>query len=484
MKIMWVRVPPSALIKRFFMHTKLLVIGAGPGGYTAAFLAADLGLNVTLIDNEVNPGGTCLYRGCIPYKSLLHCAKILNDSKSANEIGITFQEPDVDLGKIVAWKNSVIERLTNGLGQLVKTRKINYIQGKASFIDTNTAEIIYTDNSKQTINFENAIIATGSSPVQIDSFPKTERILDSSSSVDLQSIPESILIIGGGVIGLEAGTIYSALGSKVSIVEMMPNILPAIDRDLSNILNKKLKSSFKEIFTNTKVNSVEENETGLYVTFEDNKQKTWSQDFDKVLVSIGRRPNSKGLGLEKAGINADEKGFITVNEQKQTSSSNIYAIGDVIGQPMLAHKASNEGKMAVKNILGSNTKTSPIIPSVVYTDPEIATCGINETQAKENGINISVVKFPWAASGRTLTTNKTDGLTKLIIDQGSKKILGAGIVGENAGELITECTLAVEKELTVADLKNVVHPHPTLSETIMEASEIFFGQATHIYRPK
>ena len=470
--------------KEPLIDTKLLIIGAGPGGYTAAFLAADLGLDVTLVDNEINPGGTCLYKGCIPYKSLLHCAKTLNDSKDSADIGISFADPKIDLDKINNWKNSVVERLTSGLGQLVKARNINYIQGKASFINSNSAEIICNDNSKQTINFKNAIIATGSSPISIDSFPKSDRILDSSRFVNLESIPKSLLILGGGVIGLEAGTIYSALGSEVSVVEMMPNILPGVDRDLSNILNKNLKSSFKDLFTNTKVTSLEENKSDLSVTFEDNKQKTWSQNFDKVLVSIGRRPNSKRLGLEKTDVSIDEKGFIQINDNKQTSSSNIYAIGDIVGQPMLAHKASHDGKIAVKNILGQNDNISSTIPSVVYTSPEIATCGINEVQAKEDGKNITVVKFPWAASGRALTTNKTDGITKLIIDQKTQKILGAGIAGENAGELIAECTIAIEKGLTVSDLKNVVHPHPTFSETIMEASEIFFGQATHIYRPQ
>ncbi|MBU4333026.1 MAG: dihydrolipoyl dehydrogenase [Candidatus Omnitrophica bacterium] len=465
------------------MDTKLLIVGAGPVGYTAAFLAADLGIDVTLIDKEINPGGTCLYRGCIPYKSLLHCAKILNDSKDAAAIGISFAEPNININKINEWKNNVIERLTNGLGQLVKARNINYIQGTASFLNSNSAEITSKDNSKQTISFENAIIATGSSPITIDSFPVSDKILTSSDLVDLKIIPKSILIIGGGAIGLEAGTIYSSLGTETSVVEMMPSILPGIDRDLSNILYRKLGSSFKDIFVNTKVINIEEVPQGLSVSFKDKNEKSWTKTYANVLLSIGRKPNTSNLGLDKANVKINEKGLIKTNVQKQTSALNIYAIGDVTGQPMLAHKASHEGKIAVESISGKNSNISSTIPSVVYTDPEIATCGISEVQGKEDGRNIVIVKFPWAASGRALTTNKSDGVTKLIVDKETLMILGAGIVGENAGELIAECALAVDKKLTVSDIKSVVHPHPTLSETIMEASEIFFGQATHIFRP-
>ncbi|OGX48531.1 MAG: dihydrolipoyl dehydrogenase [Omnitrophica WOR_2 bacterium RIFOXYA2_FULL_38_17] len=466
------------------MGKKILIIGAGPGGYTAAFLAADLGMDVTLIDKEINPGGTCLYRGCIPYKSLLHCAKILNNSKDAKDIGISFDKPDININRINEWKDRVIERLTTGLGQLVKVRKINYIQGTASFVNSNSAEIISKDNSKRTIKFENAIIATGSSPITIDSFPLSEKILNSADSVDLKNIPESVLIIGGGVIGLEAATIYSSLGSETSVVEMMPNILPGIDRDLSNILYTKLESSLKNVFLNTQITKIAENHQGLTVSFKDKKENTWTEHYTNVLLSIGRKPNTDNLCLDKANVLINEKGLIKTNDQKQTSASNIYAVGDVTGQPMLAHKASHEGKIAVENISGTFSKVSSKIPSVVYTDPEIATCGISEAQAKEENKNVTVVKFPWAASGRAQTTHKSDGVTKLIIDKGTQIILGAGIVGEHAGELIAECALAIEKELTVSDLKSVVHPHPTLSETIMEASEIFFGQATHIFRPR
>lgn len=466
------------------MGKKILIIGAGPGGYTAAFLAADLGMDVTLIDKEINPGGTCLYRGCIPYKSLLHCAKILNNSKDAKDIGISFDKPDININRINEWKDRVIERLTTGLGQLVKVRKINYIQGTASFVNSNSAEIISKDNSKRTIKFENAIIATGSSPITIDSFPLSEKILNSADSVDLKNIPESVLIIGGGVIGLEAATIYSALGSETSVVEMMPNILPGIDRDLSNILYTKLESSLKNVFLNTQITKIEENHQGLTVSFKDKKENTWTEHYTNVLLSIGRKPNTDNLCLDKANVLINEKGLIKTNDQKQTSASNIYAVGDVTGQPMLAHKASHEGKIAVENISGIFSKVSSKIPSVVYTDPEIATCGISEVQAKEENKNVTIVKFPWAASGRAQTTHKSEGVTKLIVDKETQIILGAGIVGEHAGELIAECALAIEKELTVSDLKSVVHPHPTLSETIMEASEIFFGQATHIFRPR
>ncbi|HMS33099.1 MAG TPA: dihydrolipoyl dehydrogenase [Ignavibacteria bacterium] len=467
-------------------NKQLIVIGAGPGGYAAAFLAADLGLKVTLIDNEKNPGGVCLYRGCIPSKALLHVAKVISESVEAKNFGVEYSKPKIDLKKMRSWKDEVVNKLTSGLGQVSKLRKIEYIKGNAKFLSDNSIELTRENDSKETINFENIIIATGSNPAKIPSLDiNSSRVLDSTSALDIEDIPKSMLVIGGGYIGLELGTVYATLGTKVTVAEMLPAILNGADNDLVSVLQKKIKSLFESILVETKVVSLEEVKSGIKVIFEDNKSQRTEKIFDKVLISIGRKPNSKNLGLENTKIEIDNKGFIKVDNQLRTSVKNIFAIGDVAGEPMLAHKASHEGRVASEVIAGHKSAFEPkAIPAVIFTDPEIAWCGLTENEAKEKNIEISVAKFPWAASGRALTIGRTDGLTKLILDPKTERILGMGIVGPGAGDLIAEGVLAVEMGANATDLKLSIHPHPTLSETIMEAAEVFYGQSTHMYKPK
>jgi dihydrolipoamide dehydrogenase len=466
-------------------HTQLLVIGGGPGGYAAAFLAADLNLGVTLIDMEKYPGGVCLFRGCIPSKALLHAAKILSDSREAKEIGLEFTPPQIHLNKLQAWKNNVVTRLTSGLGQLCQQRKIDFIQGHATFVNSSTVKVIKTDNTEHTITYDHCILATGSQPVRLPFAPESARIMDSTTALDLKDIPPRLLVIGGGYIGLELGTVYHELGSKVTVVEMLPNILMGADRDLAVILEKRINGLFKAIMTNTKVKGIEELQNALKVAFEDKDGKTFSEEFDKILISIGRRPNTTNIGLQNTRAQMTDRGFVKVNNQRQTSDPQIYAIGDIAGDPMLAHKASHEGRVAVETIAGHKVAFEPAaIPAVVFTDPEIAWCGLTETEAKAQNRDVKVVKFPWGASGRAITLNRTDGLTKLIIDPQTERVLGMAIVGVGAGEMISEGVIAVEMGSVAADIKLSIHPHPTLSETIMESAESFFGQSTHIYRPK
>ena len=466
-------------------NTHLLVIGGGPGGYPAAFLAADLGLDVTIVDINPNPGGVCLYCGCIPSKALLHAAKILSESRSAKEFGIDFGAPDIDIDKLRNWKEGIVKKLTGGLGQLSKQRKVTFIQGRASFIDSNTVMINKEDGTEQTLTFEKAIIATGSHPNTISNMPESARILDSTTALELNDIPKTMLLIGGGYIGLELGTAYAEFGSRLDVVEMLPQILTGADRDLVSIVEKRLKTIFHDIMVETKVTAIEETKNGIKVTFENKDGKASSKEYEKVLVAVGRRPNSDHLGLENTNVTINDQGFIKVNAQRQTEDPSIYAIGDVTGNPMLAHKASHEGITAAEAIAGKKTAFEPkAIPSVVFTDPQIAWCGLTETQAKNENIEIQVAKFPWGASGRALTLGRTDGLTKLIIDPKTERILGVGIAGPGAGEMIAEGVLAIEMGAVVSDLKMCIHPHPTLSETIMESAESFFGHATHIYRPK
>lgn len=465
---------------------QLIIIGAGPGGYAAAFLAADLGMNVTLIDKEKNPGGVCLYRGCIPSKALLHAAEIISTADEAVSFGLDFGKPSIDLDKLRSWKNDVVLKLTSGLGQLTKQRKIDYVQGTAKFISNDKIEILCSDGISKQFEFENAVIASGSS---ITNFPglslNSDKLLDSTTALDITNIPGSMLVIGGGYIGLELGTVYSSLGTKVSVVEMLPRILSGADPDLAAILQKSLVKKFTSIMTDTKVKAIVENGTVLKVTLEDKDKKSFDQEFDKVLFSIGRRPDTKGLGLENTDVKLDQKGFVITDISKRTSVKNIFAIGDISGEPMLAHKASHEGRVAVEVIHGLKAAFEPkAIPAVVFTDPEVAWAGLTETEAKEKGIKYSLAKFPWAASGRAMTLGRTDGLTKIIFDPETERILGIGIVGSRAGDMISEGVLAIEMGANATDLKLTIHPHPTLSETIMESAEMFFGQSTHIYRPK
>ena len=465
---------------------QLIIIGAGPGGYAAAFLASDLGLKVTLIDNEKNPGGVCLYRGCIPSKALLHVAKVISESEEAKNFGVEFSKPKIDLKKLRSWKDDIVNKLTSGLGQISKLRKIEYIKGTAKFLKSDTLEIAKEDESAYNLNFEHAIIATGSHPVKIPSLSiDSSRVLDSTSALNVEDIPKSMLVIGGGYIGLELGTVYATLGTKVTVAEMLPGVLNGADDDLVSVLQKRVKSLFESIMVETKVISLEEVKSGIKVIFEDNKSKKIERIFDKVLISIGRKPNSKNLGLENTKVEINEMGFIKVDNQLRTTDKNIFAIGDVAGEPMLAHKASHEGRIAAEVIAGHKSAFEPkAIPAVVFTDPEIAWCGLTENEAKEKNIDISVAKFPWAASGRSLTLGRTDGLTKLIINPKTERILGVGIAGPGAGDLIAEGVLAVEMGANATDIKLSIHPHPTLSETIMEAAEVFFGQSTHMYKPK
>jgi len=462
----------------------VVVIGAGPGGYAAAFLAADLGLEVAMVDPAENPGGVCLYRGCIPSKALLHVAEIIDEAAHAERWGVTFGAPKLDLDRLREYKDEVVEKLTGGLGQLTKQRKIRHLRGFARFADAHTLTIEGEERTR-TLRFDHAILASGSSPTRIPGFPEHERILDSTTALELPEIPERLLVVGGGYIGLELGSVYGALGSRVTVVEMTSGLLPGADRDLVRPLAKRLKSRFDSILLDTRVTDVNPSDDGVAVTLQAQSGEQSTETFDYVLVAVGRRPNSADLGLENTGVVVNAQGFIEVNEQLRTAEPSIYAIGDVVGQPMLAHKASHEGRVAAEAIAGHKVAFEPAaIPAVVFTDPEVAWCGLTETEAREQGIEIAVARFPWAASGRAVTLDRDDGLTKLILDPATERVLGVAIVGRGAGELIAEGVLAVEMAALATDLKLTIHPHPTLSETVMESAEVFFGQSTHIYRPK
>ncbi len=465
---------------------QVAVIGAGPGGYAAAFLAADLGMSVALIDPATNPGGVCLYRGCIPSKALLHVAKVITEAAEARDWGVTFGAPKIDFKKTRAWKDDVVKTLTGGLGQLSKQRKVSYIQGRARFVDPLTVEITDAGGTAEYLSFEHAVLATGSSPSVIPSLDiDSPRVLNSTTALDLDEVPPSLLVVGGGYIGLELGTVYATLGSRVTVVEMMPQLLPGADADLVRVLHKRVQGVVDSIMLETTVTGLKEQKDGLRVTFDGKKAPAKSMRFDKVLVSVGRRPNTGDLGLEHTKVELDEKGFVRVDAARRTHEPSVFAIGDVAGEPMLAHKASHEGRVAVEVIAGEPVVFEPrAIPAVVFTDPEVAWCGMTETAARAENRTIKIAKYPWAASGRAKTLGRSDGLTKWIIDPETERILGAGIVGAGAGELIAEAALAVEMAATVTDLKLTVHPHPTLTETLMEAAEVFFGQSTHVYRPR
>jgi len=461
---------------------ELVVIGAGPAGYPAAFYAADLGMSVTLVDTEENPGGVCLYRGCIPSKALLHLARLIHEAAAAEAMGITFGKPKIQLDKVREWKNSVVKRLTGGTGQLAKSRKVSMVQGRATFKDAHTLNIDKADGGNDTLSFEHAIIATGSRPATVPGLSiESTRLLNSSSALDLEDIPKKLLVIGGGYIGLEMGTVYAALGSKVSVVEMLPGILPGADRDLVRPLAKRLEETFEAIMVETKVVDLKEQKNGLRVAFEGEKVKESEQTFDKVLVSVGRKPNSENLGLDRTDIKTTERGFIEIDAQRRTAESHIYAVGDVAGEPMLAHKGTHEAVVAVEAIQGKKRQFEPrAIPAVVFTDPEVAWCGLTEGEAKEQERDVKVARFPWAASGRATTLERNDGLTKLVVDRETDRILGVGITGVNAGDLISEAALAIEMGAVVEDLMLTIHPHPTLSETVMEAAEVYYGHSTHM----
>jgi dihydrolipoamide dehydrogenase len=465
---------------------QLVIIGAGPGGYRAAYMAADLGLKVTLVDPEVNPGGVCLYRGCIPTKTLLHLAKIIHDAGHAREMGINFSSPEIDIGKMKEGKNQIIKKLTGGLGQLAKARKINYVRGYAKFLDSRTLEINETEGQKKNITFENVIIATGAKPFQLPGIDyKSPRIMTSSESLELKNIPKKLLIVGGGYIGLEMTIIYNMMGSKVSVAEITDNFMPGMDKDLISAYRKASKSIHQDIFLETKVKKAEEEKNGIKMDFENKHNETFSKKYDKILVAIGQQPNTDGLGLENTSIERDEKGFIKISKQQQTSMNSVFAIGDVAGPPLLAHKASYEGKVAAEVIAGyKSTNDAKAIPAVIYTLPEIATCGLSENEAKAKKVNYKIEKFPWSASGRAVAMNENAGFTKLLVDPQNERILGAKIVGKDAGDMIAELVLAIEMAATAEDVARTIHPHPTLSETIMEAAEMFYGHPAHTFPKK
>lgn len=463
---------------------EVVVIGGGPGGYAAAFMAADLGLEVALVDPEANPGGVCLYRGCIPSKALLHLVKLKQEALEAEAWGMKFSQPEMDIDKIRDWKDKVVEKLTGGLGLLTKKRKVAYIRGLVRFVDAHTLEVTDGDDKGNKIKFQHAILATGSEPVEIPGLAYDHQyILNSSDALELDEIPESLLVIGAGYIGLEMGSIYAGLGSQVSLVEMTDDFMPGADRDLVAVFSKRNKDLFKSVMFETKVSEAQVKKKKVRVKLEGKNADKGEDTYDKVLVAVGRKPLTKALGLENTKVKLTEKGFVKVNTQRQTAEPSIYAIGDITGEPMLAHKASHEGKVAAEAIAGHKTAYEPkAIPAVVFTDPEIAWCGITETEAKTRGIDIKVAKFPWSASGRATTLGVNDGITKLIIEPETERILGVGIAGKNAGDLIPEGVLAVEMAAVAKDFALTIHPHPTLSETLMEAAETLYGQSTHIYR--
>ncbi len=464
---------------------QVIVLGAGPGGYAAAFQASNLGLNVTLIDPKPDPGGVCLFHGCIPTKALLHIAAVKDEAAKAADWGLSFSGVKVDIDKVRSWKESVVKQLTGGLGQLAKARKVEYLQGMAKLIGKNSLEFTPAKGEKKNIEFENLIIATGATPTSLPDVPFSEDVMNAEISLELKDVPGKLLVVGAGYIGLEMSVIYKSLGSDITIAEFTSDILPGLDQDLRDVFKKERKDLMENIMFNTKVVGVNKKGKKLEVEFETKDGKQKKQSFDKILVAIGGRPNSKNIGLEDAGVEIDDKGFIKVDLVRRTSVKNIYAIGDVTGQPMLAHKASHEGRVAAEHIAGHKTAYEPkAIPAVVFTDPEIAWTGLTETEAKEQGKKVEVAKFPWAASGRAVTLGLKNGLTKLIIDPETDRILGAGFVGKEAGSMVAEATLAIEMAAVARDLELTIHPHPTLSETIMEAAEVYFGHATHIHKKK
>ncbi len=465
-------------------HAEIVVIGAGPGGYPAAFAAADHGKKVILVNEELNPGGVCLQRGCIPSKALLHVAKLIHEAADAAEHGLVFGKPKIELDKLRAFKNGVISQLTGGINSLVKARGVTMVNARGTFANSNTLNLTKADGSVEQLTFDKAIVATGSQPAMPPIFAIGDsRVMDSTGALALEDIPKKLLVIGGGYIGLEMSCVYAALGSEVTVVEALPVILAAADRDLVRPLQKRLEGQFKAIHVNTKVLSLTATKAGIVAELQGEGVEP-KQTFDRVLVSVGRRPNSKNLGLENTKVQIDEKGFIKIDRCCRTSDPNILAIGDVAGEPMLAHKATREAKVCIEALVGEPSEFDNIaIPAVVFTDPELAWCGLTETEAKDQNRDVKVIRFPWAASGRAQSLARTEGLTKLIIENKTERILGVGIVGAGAGELISEGVLAVETAAVARDLADSIHPHPTLSETLMEAAEAFIGQATHMYRP-
>lgn len=463
----------------------IAVLGSGPGGYTAAFRAADLGMKVVLIERYTTIGGVCLNVGCIPSKALLHTAKVITDAEDTASHGVSFNQPKIDLDQLRNWKsNKVVKKLTMGLAQMAKQREVEVIEGEGKFTSPNQINVNLNDGKKKTIGFKSAIIAAGSQPSKIPNSPDDERIMDSTGALELKDIPTKLLIIGGGIIGLEMGTVYDALGSSVSLVELSDGLIQGCDRDIVKPLHRRMEKRFENIWLKTKVANIETKKEGVVVYFEgdDVPEKL---TFDRVLVAVGRKPNGHKIDAEKAGVEVDEHGFIAVDKQMKTNIDHIYAIGDIVGQPMLAHKATHEGKVAAEVIAGEKVEFQAMtIPSVAYTDPEIAWAGVTEDEAKLKGIEIEKAVFPWAASGRAISTNRTEGMTKLIFDKKTNRIIGAGIVGTNAGELIAETVLSIEMGADAHDIGLSIHPHPTLSESVAMAAEMKEGTITDLYIKK
>jgi dihydrolipoamide dehydrogenase len=466
------------------LHAEVLVLGSGPGGYTAAFRGADLGKKVILVEKFDNIGGVCLNVGCIPSKALLHTAEIINEAAEMSAHGIDFGKPKIDIKKLAGFKNKVIKQLTGGLAGLAKQRKVQIVTGYGKFTSAHTIDVT-GKNGTTSISFDNAIIATGSSVFKIPGLPYDDtRLMDSTGALELADIPKRLLVIGGGIIGLEMATVYDALGSRVSVVELSPNLIPGCDKDLVRPLMKRVKSRYENIWLNAKVTAIDTLKKGLKVSFE-GKNVPEHDTFDRVLLAVGRSPNGKLIDADKAGVTVDERGFINVDKQQRTNVNHIFAIGDVVGQPMLAHKATHEAKTAAEVICGMKSYfDAKTIPSVAYTDPEIAWMGITEEQAKADGIEYTKGVFPWAASGRSLSIGRNEGLTKVLFDKNTHRIIGTGIVGTNAGELIAEAVLALEMGADIEDIALTVHPHPTLSETFNFAAEMAEGTITDLYIPK
>ncbi len=467
------------------LHGEVVVLGSGPGGYTAAFRAADLGKNVILIEADPMLGGVCLNVGCIPSKALLHAAKVISETEEMATHGISFGKPKVDLDGLRDWKTSVVSKLTGGLDGLAKARKVQVVHGYGTFKGPNLIEV-QSDAGNQTVSFDQCIIAAGSEPVTLPFIPHDDpRVIDSTGALELADVPGKLLVLGGGIIGLEMATVYDALGSKVTIVELMDQIIPGADKDIVKPLHIRIKARYENILLKTKVTAVAAQKKGLKVTFEDADGTTTTDVFDRVLVAVGRRPNGAKINAAAAGVSVDERGFIAVDSQQRTGQSHIFAIGDVVGQPMLAHKAVHEGKVAAEVAAGHKRHfDARAIPSVAYTDPEVAWVGVTETEAKAKGLKIGKGVFPWAASGRSLTNGRSEGMTKVIFDPEDDRVIGAAIVGTNAGDLISEVALAIEMGADAVDLGHTIHPHPTLSETVNFAAEMFEGTITDLMPPK
>ncbi len=476
--------PAAAPVAKGDLHAEVLVLGAGPGGYTAAFRAADLGKKVILVERWASLGGVCLNVGCIPSKALLHAAKVIDESKEMAAHGVAFADPTIDIAKLRGWKEGVVKKLTGGLAGLAKARKVTVVTGVGAFASPHMLKVTGADGKAQTISFDHAIIAAGSEPVTLPFIPKDPRVIDSTGALDLADIPKRLLVLGGGIIGLEMATVYHALGSKIVIAEFMPQLIPGADKDIVAPLSKRLEKRYEKIMLETKVTGVEAKKDGLHVTYEKGGE-TKTEVFDKLLVAVGRRPNGKTIAAEAAGVTVDDRGFIAVDKQMRTNVPHIFAIGDVVGQPMLAHKAVHEGKVAAEVAAGHKSASdAKVIPSVAYTDPEVAWVGVTETEAKAKGLNYGKGVFPWAASGRSLSLGRDEGVTKAIFDEETHRLIGCGIVGPNAGDLIAEAALAIEMGADASDIGLTIHPHPTLSETVGFAAEMYEGNITDLIAPK